>query len=246
MRAAIMQPTYLPWCGYFALMDSVERFVLLDTVAFSKRSWQQRNRIKTGSGEVWLTVPVLSKGLGGQMISEVKIDISRDALSAHRTTIEHAYGKAPFFADYADPLFKILSSSHTRLIDLNFDLIMWLRRVLGIETALLRASATCIENEVNDVQQTDIRVERLARICEYIGAAEYVSPLGAIEYIEEGRDVFTRRGIAISYHDYVHPVYHQRHGEFVPYLSVIDLIFAHGPNSLEIIRRGRGEKEPHG
>jgi hypothetical protein len=242
MRAAIMQPTYLPWCGYFALMDSVDEFVLLDTVPFSKRSWQQRNRIKTGCGEVWLTVPVLSKGLRGQIISEVKIDTSRDALSAHRTSIEHAYGKAPFFSDYADPLFKILSSSHTRLIDLNFDLIIWLRGVLGIETALVRASAIYTEDELKDVRQTDMRVERLARICECIGAAAYVSPPGALEYVEEGRDAFTRRGIAISYHHYRHPVYDQRHGAFVPYLSVIDLIFAHGPSSLEIIRRG-GEKE---
>ena len=111
MRVAIMQPTYLPWCGYFALMDRVDEFVLLDTVPFNKRSWQQRNRIKTGRGEIWLTVPVLSKGLRGQIISEVKIDTSRDALSAHRTSIEHAYGKAPFFSDYADTLFKILASS---------------------------------------------------------------------------------------------------------------------------------------
>ena len=243
MRAAIMQPTYLPWCGYFALMDRVDKFVLLDTVAFNKRSWQQRNRIKTGRGEAWLTVPVLSRGLRGQIISEVKIDTSRDALSAHRTSIEHAYGKAPFFADYANTLFEILASSHTRLIDLNFDLILWLRGALGIETALLHASAIYTEDELKDVSHTDVRVERLARICEYIGATEYVSPFGALAYVEEDRDAFTRRGIAISYHHYRHPVYDQRHGAFVPYLSVIDLIFAHGPNSLEIIRRGCGEKE---
>jgi hypothetical protein len=164
----------------------------------------------------------------------------------HRASIEHAYGKAPYFADYANALFEILASSHTRLVDLNLALIMWLRGVLGIRSTLLRASALCAEIDLKDFKQTDMRVERLARICEYLGASEYLSPPGATEYVEKGQDAFTRRGIAISYHNYEHPVYNQSHGAFVPYLSVIDLLFAHGPNSLEIIRRGCREKKPHG
>src|SRR5262245_9673372 len=176
MRAAIMQPTYLPWCGYFALLDSVDKFVLLDTVALSKRSWQQRNRIKSGHGEVWLTVPVLSKGQRNQIIADVKIDVSRNALFAHRKSIEHAYRKAPFFAEYSDGLFEILASCHTQLSDLNLALITWLRGVIGIRTPLLRTSVLCADSELENRLQTDMRVERLARICKRVGATEYVSP----------------------------------------------------------------------
>ena len=70
---AVMQPTFLPWVGYFALMDRVDRFVFLDDVQFDKRSWQQRNRIKTANGPLWLTVPVLTKGRRDQTIAEVQI-----------------------------------------------------------------------------------------------------------------------------------------------------------------------------
>ena len=241
MRAAIMQPTYLPWCGYFALMDSVEQFVLLDTVAFSKRSWQQRNRIKTPRGTLWLTVPVLSKGQRGQLISDVRIDESRNALTAHRKTIEHSYKKAPFFAAYADALFDILASPPARLVDLNFRLIKWLRGVLGIESELLCASTLIKATDIEELRRSDIRIERLARICEQVGADEYLSPPGSFEYVEQGQEAFTRRGITISYHHYEHPIYDQSHSSFVPYLSVIDLIFAHGPNSLDIIRQGHRE-----
>jgi len=70
---AIMQPTYLPWLGYFGLMDRVDTFVYLDSVQFARRSWQQRNRIKSERGEVMLTVPVAKKGLRDQKIADVEI-----------------------------------------------------------------------------------------------------------------------------------------------------------------------------
>ena len=76
-RVAIMQPTYLPWSGYFGLMQSVDVFVLLDSVQFARRSWQQRNQIKTANGAQWLTVPVQSKGKRDQLICEVELDKNR-------------------------------------------------------------------------------------------------------------------------------------------------------------------------
>ena len=73
MKVAIMQPAYLPWLGYFSLMDQVDKFVILDTVQFARRSWQQRNRIKTADGINMLTVPVIKKGKYDQKINEVLI-----------------------------------------------------------------------------------------------------------------------------------------------------------------------------
>ena len=87
-RAAIMQPTFLPWCGYFALMASVDLFVFLDDVQFDKRSWQQRNRIKTPQGVIWLTVPVLTKGRRDQTISEAEIQPEAKFPDAMWRTIE--------------------------------------------------------------------------------------------------------------------------------------------------------------
>jgi hypothetical protein len=73
VKLAIAQPTYLPWLGYFGLLDQVDQFVILDTVQFEKQSWQQRNRIKTPTGLQWLTVPVTFRGRLGQRIVDVEI-----------------------------------------------------------------------------------------------------------------------------------------------------------------------------
>ncbi len=99
MRIAISQPSYLPWLGYFDLIDQVDTFVVLDTVQFEKQSWQQRNRIKTSAGLMWLTVPVVFRGLLGQKILEVEV---RDAefWRKHLRGIEVNYRRAPCFEEY--------------------------------------------------------------------------------------------------------------------------------------------------
>ena len=102
MKVAIMQSTYLPWVGYFALMKSVDVFIILDSVQFSKRSWQQRNQIKTESGAKWLTVPVISKGKKDQLIADVKIDYSSKFPESHINMIEQNYRKSPFFGDFSE------------------------------------------------------------------------------------------------------------------------------------------------
>jgi len=89
MRVAIMQPTYLSWIGYFGMIDQVDRFIVLDSVQFAKRSWQQRNKIKTANGPIWLTVPTLSKGKSGQLIHEVEIDVTRSYQAVHIASLEN-------------------------------------------------------------------------------------------------------------------------------------------------------------
>src|SRR4026209_1395866 len=102
MRCVIMQPTYLPWLGYFDLIDQSDVFVLLDTVQFEKQTWQQRNRVKTPQGIVWLTVPVL-QDLDNR-IFEVEINNRVDWQRKHRGTIEQSYSRACCFGDFAPAL----------------------------------------------------------------------------------------------------------------------------------------------
>ena len=228
---AIMQPTYLPWLGYFDLMDQCDVFVILDTVQFDKRSWQQRNRIKTAHGEFWLTVPVLSKGRRTQIIREVEIDRSMNFHQQHLETIRHAYGKTPFFESYYAELSTIMRVPHSSLVDLTTALIDWLRQRLGVATPLIRSSRLEVEGK---------RVDLLVAICEAVGATRYLSPVGARAYLE-GSSSFEQRGIDLCYQNYTHPSYRQLFGgEFVPYLSVIDVLLNEGENSPSIIRSGRG------
>lgn len=226
MRVAIMQPTYLPWIGYFALMASVDVFVLLDSVQFARRSWQQRNRIKTANGVQWLTVPVLKKGRRDQKIVDVEIDTSSGFPEKHIKAIETAYKNAPFYTACSEELFDILNHNQKWLAQLDVELIIWLKKMFAIEAEILRSS---------EMETRGSKAELLAGICEQLGAEEYISPLGSKEYMDRS-DAFSKRKIAVNYFEYNHPVYSQLHGSFEPYMSSIDLLFNMGSQSREVLK----------
>lgn len=226
-RVAIMQPTYLPWLGYFGLMQSVDLFIILDSVQFAKRTWQQRNQIKTMNGPLWLTVPVLSKGKREQLISEVQIDYSHDFPKGHIKSLEMNYKKTAYFDIVSPPLFAMLSSSNKYLADLTINQIFWIRDLLGITTPIQLAS---------EFEGVGTKADLLASLCEKVGAKEYVSPPGSKVYLDES-NAFIKRGIPLSYFSFTHPVYLQQYGEFLPFMSIIDLLFNCGPeNSARLIK----------
>ena len=231
MRIAITQPTYLPWLGYFDLLDQVDKFVLLDTVQFEKRSWQQRNRIKTPTGLLWLTVPVVFRGRLGQRIVDVKIreaDFWRDHLRA----VELNYRRAPFIDEYYPALSELLrsASSGPRLAELNIGLLRWLAEALGIETPIVRSSELAVDGK---------RTHLLAEICSLSGATTYVSPLGSADYLLNELPILTGCGVNLLFQHYEHPTYRQLFPPFQAHASVLDLLFNEGENALAIIRSGR-------
>lgn len=229
MTAVIMQPTYLPWMGYFDLMDSADAFVLLDTVQFEKQSWQQRNRIKTGDAESkWLTVPVI-QGLK-QKIKDVRIEGSNPWRRKHWGTICQHYKRAPYWNLYSEGLSALYSQDWSYLFDWNVAVITFLKEQFGIRTKILRAS---------DIPVSGDRVGLLVNICRYLKTDVYLSPVGSADYIAEN-NIFSSEGITLIYQQFTHPVYRQLYGEFMAYMSAIDLLFNEGPSSLEIIRSGRG------
>ena len=230
MRIAIAQPTYLPWLGYFDLIDQVDGFVILDSVQFEKQSWQQRNRIKTPTGLHWLTVPVVFRGRFGQLINQVEI---RDGefWRSHLRAIELNYRRAPFFENYFHELSQRLNSTPgSRLADLNIRLLEWFISILEIRTPLFLSS---------QLNQSGKRSELLANICSHFGATQYVSPIGSAAYLLREIDLLERRAIEVFFHNYEHPHYRQLFPPFIPYASILDLIFNEGDRSPEIVRSGR-------
>ena len=225
-RVAIMQPTYLPWSGYFGLMQSVDVFVLLDSVQFARRSWQQRNQIKTANGAQWLTVPVQSKGKRDQLICEVELDNSSGFAATHRRSIEMSYAKTPHFNQYADMLLSLLDNSSSLLADLSITLILQLKAQLRITTRVLRSS---------ELGGSGAKADLLASLCMQIGATTYVSPPGSKQYLDDS-DAFELIGVPVEYFEFKHPEYPQPFGEFLPYMSIIDMMFNCGERSSELIR----------
>jgi len=231
MKVAICQPTYLPWLGYFDLMDQVDRFVLLDNVQFEKQSWQQRNRIKTPTGLQWLTVPVVFRGRLNQMIRDVEVR-ETDFARTHLRALEISYGRAPFFSrffpQFASSLQEVKAGA--RLLDLNLRLLKWITAALGVSTSLVLASSLNVEGK---------RTQLLSNICQRLVATEYISPIGSAEYLLQELPILEDARVKTTFHNYVHPQYQQRFPPFIPFASVIDLIFNEGERAMEIIRSGR-------
>jgi hypothetical protein len=230
LKIAICQPTYLPWLGYFDLMDQVDGFVLLDSVQFEKQSWQHRNRIKTATGLQWLTVPVIYRGCFGQQIKQVEI---RDPgfVRKHLRGIEMCYRRTRYFDAYYPELVQVLNSHSRRLLaDLNIELLRWFCTVFGIQTPLLRSSTMSVAGR---------RSQLLTNLCLELKADRYLSPLGSAEYLLNDLELFVNAGIEVEFHRYEHPEYSQLFPPFCPYASALDLIFNAGPTSLEILRHGR-------
>lgn len=227
MKVAIMQPTYLPWTGYFDLMERSNIFVFLDDVQFEKQSWQQRNQIKTTTGAQWLTVPVLQKL--PQKISEVIINNTVPWRKKHWNTIKQNYSKSSHWQNYFAFFEELYEKDWELLAELNIYVVLWLKKQLGITTKTVKASK---------LNAQGARVELLIDICKKLGADEYLSPIGSKAYIEEN-NIFPHNNIKLEYQNYEHPIYRQLYGDFIPYLSAVDLLFNKGGHSLEIIRSGR-------
>lgn len=221
-----MQPTFLPWLGYFAMIDAVDTFVYLDSVQFARRSWQQRNKIKTPIGEAWISLSI-QKGPRDQKIAETVYDI-QSALKISRL-IEQNYQQASYFASYWPQLRNVLLAPHPTLSSLNINLIEHLVDVLDLHRPETHRSS--------DLKTSGAKATLLANICTDLGHTSYLSAPGSREYIEES-GAFGAQGVSVHYHHYQHPRYEQLHGDFIEYMSVIDLLFNVGPRSNEVIRAG--------
>jgi hypothetical protein len=222
----ILQPGYLPWLGYFEQMARVDIFVHYEDVQFSKGSWRNRNRIKTPHGPRMLTVPVLTKGKGFPLIKDVRIDNVIPWQKKHLESIRQSYCGALFFEPLFSRLSDIIQKHFVFLLDLNLELIGWITGYLGITTPTACSSALGVDGS---------GTERLIGIVRRLeGTALYEGAAGR-SYIDE--NLFSDAALSITYQDYEHPEYTQLHGNFIPYLSAVDLLFNHGPGSLSIIVR---------
>jgi WbqC-like protein family len=220
----VLQPSYLPWLGYFAQMHRSDVFVLYDDVQYDKHSWRNRNRIKTAQGMQWLTVPVRTKGCSYPTIREVEIDNATDWRRKHLLTLRQSYARAAYFDETMGVLQPLYERDWTRLLDLNVAFLSALAEVLGLRREICFASELDVPGD---------RVQRLIDICKRLAANCFYEGAAGRDYIDDA--LFRAAGVDIEYQDYQHPVYPQLHGEFVPHLSVVDLLFNCGPRSLEIL-----------
>jgi hypothetical protein len=226
-RVAILQSNYIPWRGYFDLIDQVDLFVLYDIVQYTKNDWRNRNIILPKSGPLWLTIPVRYNF--GMTIEEARIDGNSWA-TRHWRTITQSYARAPYITlveQCLGPLYA-WAAEEDRLSVVNEHFLRAICDLLDISTPIIRPAA---------VAAVDDPSERLLRLLTDLQATHYLSGPAAKAYLNE--DKFERAGIAVEWMDYAgYPSYRQNTADFTPNVSIIDLIAQTGPDALTYVRRG--------
>jgi len=223
---SIRQPGYLPYLGFFKKIESVDVFVFLDDVQYSRGDWDNRNKIRTSNDSAWLTVPILSKP--ARLLNQVKIDYSKDWLYKHKTTIKFNYENSPFFDLHWKNIESIFDKSYEKLLDLNMSLIDYFLSVLQIKTETILSSTL-------DLNSTGSK--KLLDICKLLDADTYLSGELGKNYLD--KKIFQNANIKVVFEKFCHPVYNQNNSNFLSNLSIIDLLFNEGPNSIEILKNSK-------
>lgn len=221
------QPVYLPWLGLFHKIALAEHFCIFDIAQYQTKDFNNRNKIKTHAGPIWLSVPVESKDHFQKKLCDIKI-INNGWNRKHFKSIDNAYRKAPFYQDYIGELESILvGTNYTYLSELNFATLDFGLRALGIAIPIIKAS---------DYDFNGYKSDLVLDMCKQLGASTYIFGAQGRNYADV--ETFTAAGIQARFQDYKHPIYPQLHGQFEPYMSIIDLLFNVGPNSMQVLMSG--------
>ena len=218
------QPVYMPWLGLFHKIALADLFCYFDIVQYQRKDYNNRNKIKTSNGELWLSVPVESKNHLNKNVSKILI-VQGNWVKKHLKSIELNYKKTPFFKDYFPELQSILiNESKNSLGYLNLKLLEFFMECLSIDTQIVKAS---------DYSFDGIGSDLVLDMCVRLGADSYI-------FGEQGKNyadvkAFKEAEIVVEFQNYIHPVYRQMGRDFLPYMSIIDLLFNEGDKSFDML-----------
>jgi hypothetical protein len=220
---AIHQPEYLPWLGFFKKMMNSEIFVFLDDAQFTKKGWQNRNQIRTKDGMTLLSIPVHAHSY--PKINEITIDNNKNWSKRHKKSILFNYAKAPYFEEFKDFIESVFEKKFEYLVDLNAEIIKRVMNELKIKSKIIFSSDLKISKKGSDM---------VLDICKAVGADYYIT--GTVWAQSHLRiDEFKKSNIHVEFQKFQHPTYKQFHGEFMPGMSIIDLLFNEGKDGAKEI-----------
>jgi hypothetical protein len=230
----IHQPNYIPWLGFFHKLFISDIYVAFDDVQFEKNSYNNRNKIKTSHGDYWLTVPIITKGKSKEtLINNAQIDNKQNWAKKHLKNIQSNYSKSKFYEDYIWFFEETFDKNWEILSDLNMHILRWILKELKIDTKIVVSS---------DLKNKDGKKDELVlNICKIFKANIYVSGVLGKNYLNI--DNFKKEGIYVYFQEYKHPKYSQLWEDFIPNMSIIDLLFNNGKESKKIIMQGNINKE---
>ncbi|TMO63268.1 WbqC family protein [Pseudoalteromonas aurantia] len=238
MILAVMQPTYIPWLGYFDLINSADQFLFLDDVKLEKSDWHVRNKIKGNQGEIMLSQVVSTpNGRMGSVICDTEFKEKHPWRKKHLKSIEMNYRKAPFFNSIFGVIQQYFLNECNNLADFNIGLTQVFLKSLEIQTSVNRSSKLPKIAGVKD--------ERLANFCDFFKSDKYLSPRGASAYIERHSPggLLAKSGVEVFYQQFEHPKYYQCYPPFVSHLGVVDALMNLGADQTKQLIES-GHKQP--
>lgn len=225
MKVGIIQSNYIPWRGYFDFIDDVDLFIYYDDTQYTRRNWRNRNQIKTPSGLIWLTVPVVFSLSDKTNIEDARIDYRHRWIEKHINSIKCSYSKSPFYKQFSEEFFSILSQKFETISELNINVNNWIMKKLDIKAQIKKSS---------EFQAVGSKMKRPLEILKEVGATFYLSGPTAKAYTHT--EEFKEAGIGLEYKVYEYEEYPQLYGRFEPYVSVMDLLFNCGPDSRKYLK----------
>ncbi len=234
IKAALMQPSFLPWQGLFELIFNSDKFVFLDDFQFVVQSHHTRNKLFVNKNQVgYYGVPVQKSKCFQAKLNEVLIVENNQWKNKLIRTLENNYKKTPYFEKYAVNIINIINKDIKILSELNITLIKEICSILNINTEFLYSS-----DFTKETKSASQRSERVAQILDWIGASRYLSAFGSFDYMKE--DNFNFEKYDVIFQNYIPKQYKQIQTDtFVPYLSVLDALFNIGAEeTLMLIKNG--------
>lgn len=222
-KVGIHQANYIPWPGYFNKIKNSDIFVFLDHVDYVKNDFMNRNKIKTSNGWYYLTIPI-ERVFYRSPFNTILLPKDNTWAEKHWSSIEANYKKSPYFEAYKDFFFRSYSLLPKTLEEFNINIIIYILQQLDIDTEIVKSSELKFDTSLT---KTDLLIE----IARKVGASTYISGEGGSNYL----DLQKFKDIKVEFQKFTLSRYNQQFGEFVPNLSIIDLLFNEGENSKNFI-----------
>lgn len=223
-KVAIIQSNYIPWKGYFDIINQVDHFVFLDSAQYTVRDWRNRNKLKSAHGIKWLTIP--NNGTQSVKINQVKIDNSIDWRNKHLNFMEMNYAKGEYFCE----VYPIIRSWYYKkdwegLSDFNQFVIKEICWRIGINTKF---------HNSDEFDLIPGKNENIIHLLKQLNGDLYLSGPAALDYLKS--ELFAAAGIDLKIMDYSnYSTYNQPWQEFFHHVSILDLLFCRGWNCLKYL-----------
>lgn len=224
---AIHQPNFAPWAGFFHKMMASDCFVYLDSAAYTKNGFQNRNRIRVGSGVQWLTVPVLVKGYFNAPSKDIRVNNQIPWRKKHLSSLHARFGRAACFTEIMEWIRPVYMTDWQFLLDFNITVLERIRAYLGVRTPLVLAS---------EFPDEHVATERLVHLTEKLDGLIYLSGAGGRSYLDESR--FREHGIEVRYQEFNPEPLIDSSGYDCSKLSILEVLFLLGRDTTDWLQGG--------